>query len=77
MLLAVALVNSNAVLLEGHLFVELGIFHELLNPNELSVKHVVIQRVWIFPMVALAVRVDLQEPKKQQNKEDTDHNLNK
>lgn len=37
MLLAVALIDSNAVLLESHLFVELGIFPELLNPDELSV----------------------------------------
>jgi hypothetical protein len=37
MLLAVALIDPNAVLLESHLFVELGIFPELLKSHELSV----------------------------------------
>jgi hypothetical protein len=76
MLLAVALIDSNTVLLESHLFVELGIFPELLNPDELSVQYVMIQSVRVFPMVALAVGVDLQEPHKEQYKEDTDHSLN-
>ena len=35
-----------------------------------------IQSVRVFPMVALAVGVDLQESHKEQHKEDTDHSLN-